>query len=404
MGDFYQNSCVTTFHNFKHRPIADMEQELVQCNNLHPISLIIPMPGSDLSRPALKNMVQVIKEIPYLNQVVVGLEAANTADFNQARDIFSALPQQNQIIWNEGPGMKNLQFRINEANIQLGNSNLGKNLWLCFGYALASQKADVVAMHGADILTYKREFLARLIYPVAASGFNYRFCKGYYFRADDTKINGRMVRLLITPLLRALKKLLGPLEYLEYLDGFRYALSGECAMQADVLNSIRIPNDWGLELGMLAEVYKNYTLNRICQVEIADRYDHKHHTESFDNPEKGLSKMSIDIARIIFSKLASEGCVFNEGLFRSIKATYQSIAFEILEQYHNDAVMNGYSFDRYKEERLVDLLARNVYQAGINFLSNPNMVPGLPSWKRVFSTLPDIGDEFVALVKKENEK
>jgi glucosyl-3-phosphoglycerate synthase len=99
MGDFYQNSCVTTFHNFKHRPIADMEQELVQCNNLHPISLIIPMPGSDLARPALKNMVQVIKEIPYLNQVVVGLEAANAADFNQAREIFSELPTRQIFSW-----------------------------------------------------------------------------------------------------------------------------------------------------------------------------------------------------------------------------------------------------------------------------------------------------------------
>ena len=46
-------------------------------------------------------------------------------------------------------------------------------------------------------------------------------------------MNGRVCRLLITPMLRALKKVCGTTEYLEYMDSFKYALSGEFAFQKD---------------------------------------------------------------------------------------------------------------------------------------------------------------------------
>lgn len=402
MGDFYQNSNITTLHNFRNRKIEDIEAELVKYSTRRPMGLIIPSLYSELSRPALTNIVNVLKEIPYLKEVVVGLDAANEDEFKRAKDFFADLPQHHRIIWNDGPGMKHLEYRLNEENIHPGNPGKGKNVWFSFGYMIASGKSEAIALHDADIITYNRDLLARLLYPVAKPSFNYKYCKGYYFRADEDKINGRMVRLLVTPLLRTLKKFLGQLEYLDYLDGFRYILSGEFSMRADVLKTIRIPSDWGLEVGILAEVHRNNAISRICQVEIADRYDHKHQAESFDNPEKGLSKMSFDISRSIFSKLASDGSIFSEGMFRSIKATYHRIALDMVEQYNNDAVMNGLQFDRHKEERLVDQLARNVYQAGISYLSNPNQTPVMPSWKRVVSAIPDILQEFNAVVEADH--
>ena len=69
--------------------------------------------------------------------------------------------------------------------------------------------------------------LARLFYPVAHPAFSYQFCKGYYFRLAEGRLKGRVSRLLVTPLLRALKIVLGSSEYLEYLDSFRYPLAGE---------------------------------------------------------------------------------------------------------------------------------------------------------------------------------
>ena len=79
-------------------------------------------------------------------------------------------------------------------------------------------------------------------------------------------------------------------EYLEYLNSYRYALSGEFSLRTDVLNDIRIPSDWGLEIGVLSEMNRNYANNRICQVDIADKYDHKHQDLSEADASKGLSK------------------------------------------------------------------------------------------------------------------
>ena len=53
-------------------------------------------------------------------------------------------------------------------------------------------------------------------------------------------MNGRVCRLLITPLLRALQKVCGTSDYLSYMDSFKYALSGEFAFQQDILNDIRM--------------------------------------------------------------------------------------------------------------------------------------------------------------------
>jgi len=403
MGDFYQNSYVTTLHNFRNRNFEDIESELVKYSKRRPIGLMIPSLYSELQRPALTEIVNILKDIPYLGEVVIGLDAANKDEFLKAKEFFSILPQHHRIIWNDGPGMKHLEFLLNEENIHPGNPGKGKNVWFSFGYMIASGKSEAIALHDADIVTYDRELLARLVYPVVKPTFNYKYCKGYYFRADEEKINGRMVRLLVTPLLRTLKKFLGQVDYLDYLDGFRYILSGEFSMRADVLKTIRIPSDWGLEVGILAEVHRNNAVSRICQVEIADRYDHKHQTESFDNPEKGLSKMSFDISRSIFGKLASDGSIFSEGMFRSIKATYHRIALDMVEQYNNDAVMNGLTFDRHKEERLVDQLARNVYQAGVSYLNNPNQTPVMPSWKRVISAIPNINEVFYNIVEEDNK-
>jgi len=45
---------------------------------------------------------------------------------------------------------------------------------------------------------------------------------------------------------------LGDHEYLEFMDSFRYPLAGEFSFRRDVLSDIRIPSDWGLEVGVLS--------------------------------------------------------------------------------------------------------------------------------------------------------
>ncbi len=404
MGDFYQNGIVTTLHNLVRRPVEELEAELMGFRKARPMSLVLPSLYSELEGPALENIVQELGKVPYLDQVVIGLDRADEAQYRHALEYFSELPQNFRVLWNDGPRLRDIDLKLREQNLAPTEMGKGRNVWYCFGYVLASGVSKSVALHDCDILTYSRDLVARLIYPVANPGFNYMFCKGYYARVADSKMNGRVSRLLVTPLIRSLKKVCGPSDFLDYLDSYRYPLAGEFSFRTDVINDLRIPSDWGLEIGVLSEMKRNYATNRLCQVDIADVYDHKHQDLSPEDASKGLSKMSMDIAKALFRKLATNGEIFSNEKFRTIKATYFRIALDFVETYQNDAIINGLTFDRHKEEKAVELFAQNVMRAGAYFLDNPMDTPFIPSWNRVTSAIPDIKEQLLEAVELDNEE
>ncbi|MEP0496236.1 MAG: glycosyl transferase [Paraglaciecola sp.] len=401
MADFYQNGIVTTLHNLSERPIEDLEKELMGFAKKRPMALILPSLFSELEGEALPNIINHLSDVPYLSQVVIGLDRADLEQYQHALKFFGKLPQNHRVLWNDGPRLKALDAKLESLGLAPKELGKGRNVWYCMGYILATGKAESVALHDCDILTYDRGLLARLIYPVANPQFNYEFCKGYYARVAEGKINGRVSRLLVTPLIRALQKVVGHNEYLEYMDSFRYPLAGEFSFRRDVLNDIRIPSDWGLEIGVLSEMQRNYSHNRLCQADIAKTYDHKHQDLSADNENGGLSKMSIVITKALFRKLATQGETFTNETFRTLKATYYRIALDFVETYHNDAIMNGLNLDIHSEEKAVELFAGNIMTAGESFLDNPMETPFIPSWNRVVSAMPDVLDELKDAVEKD---
>jgi len=401
MGDFYQNGIITTLHNLSQRPLEDLEAELLSFSKKRPMGLILPCLFSELETDAMPLILSHLKEVPYLKQIVIGLDRASEEQYREALAFFSELPQNYKVLWNDGPRLRAIDAKLQREELSPEQPGKGRNVWFCMGYVLASAEVESIAMHDCDILTYDRELLARLIYPVANPNFNYEFCKGFYARVASGKINGRVSRLLVTPLLRALKKVIGPMDYLEYLDSYRYPLAGEFSFRRDVMNDIRIPSDWGLEIGVLSEMTRNYSNNRLCQVDIADIYDHKHQVLSPEDASTGLSKMSIDITKAVFRKLATNGVVFNQETFRTVKATYFRIALDFVETYRNDAEINGLTLDVHGEEQAVELFARNIMKAGNHFLENPMETPFIPSWNRVSSAYPGLQDEILAAVEAD---
>ena len=401
MGDFYQNGIITTLHNLSDRPVEQLESELLEFSKQRPMGLILPSLFSELEGQALPAILDELVKVPYLSEIVIGLDRADQQQYQQALGFFARLPQRHRVLWNEGPRLQALDKQLQNLDLAPKELGKGRNVWYCMGYTLASGVAESVALHDCDILTYDRSLLARLIYPVAHPRFNYEFCKGYYSRVADGKINGRVSRLLVTPLLRALMKTLGDMEYLDYMDSFRYPLAGEFSFRRDVLNDILIPSDWGLEIGVLSEMYRNYANNRLCQADIADVYDHKHQELSAMDDNGGLSKMSIDISKALFRKLATRGVTFNTETFRSLKATYYRIALDFVETYHNDAVMNGLTLDIHSEEKAVELFAENIMKAGEAFLDRPMERPFIPSWNRVISAIPDVLQQLLEAVEAD---
>lgn len=404
MGDYHQNGAVTTLHNLTQRPVDELERELIGFSRQRPLGLVLPSLYSELQTPALEGIVQELRRVPYLNEIIVGLDQADGDQFRHAYEYFGRLPHHLRILWQDGPRLRKLDSMLLEKGLAPSQPGKGRNVWYCYGYALASRRADGIALHDCDIKTYKRDLLARLIYPVANNKFSFEFCKGYYARVTDTNIGGRVTRLLVTPLIRAMSKVCGNNPFLDFLDSFRYPLAGEFAIRRDVINDLRIPSDWGLEIGVLSEMQRNYSNNRICQVDIADRYDHKHQDLSPEDASRGLSKMSIDIAKAMFRKLAIQGETFSSDKVRTIKATYYRVALDFVEVYQADASINGLRFDRHSEEQAVELFASNIVRAGDEFLRNPMDQPFVPAWNRVISAVPGVLDELLAAVEEDRRE
>ncbi|HYM36913.1 MAG TPA: glycosyl transferase [Nitrospiraceae bacterium] len=402
MSDFHQNGVVTVLHHLGTPNLEQLEAELERHATTNPIALVLPSLYAELARPALKGIVETLKHVRYLHEIVVSLDKASALEFRLAKEYFSTLPQRVRIVWNDGAHIQDILKLLVSHEIDIGLQGKGRGCWTAFGYVLARRQSKVIALHDCDILSYNREFLARLCYPVANPNLGYEFCKGYYSRVAD-RLYGRVTRLFITPMLRSLQQLAGPHPLLTFLDSFRYPLAGEFAMVPDLARINRIPGDWGLEVGVLAEVYRNCALRRVCQVDIADTYEHKHQILSADNPDAGLLKMCADITKALFRNLASEGVVLPEGVLKTLRATYLQAAQEAISRYEHDAAINGLKFDRHEERTAVEVFLKGIKLATEGFLDDPLGVPMISNWSRVAAAVPDIFGRLIEAVEDDHE-
>ena len=306
------------------------------------------------------------------------------------------------MIWNDGSRIQQILKRLTDNAIDVGLAGKGRGCWTAFGYVLARHQSKVLALHDCDIVSYDRQYLARLCYPIANPNLGYEFAKGYYSRITD-RLHGRVTRLFMTPLLRSLQQLVGTHPLLTFLDSFRYPLAGEFAMVSDLAWINRIPGDWGLEVGVLAEVYRNCALRRVCQVDIADAYEHKHQELSADNPDAGLLKMSADITKALFRNLASDGVILSDSLLKTLRATYLQAAQDAISRYENDAMINSLQFDRHQERTAVEVFLKGMKLATQSFIEDPLGVPMISNWSRVVAAVPDVFGLLIDAVESDHE-
>ena len=407
MGSFYQNGIVANLHDFSYGTSSEdnykkLENDLIYFSKDNPMELILPCLFSEINGKALPNIISEINKTKFLNHIVVGLDRANNDEYIKSFNFFKKLQIPFSILWNDGPRLMELDKELKDKGLSPKEFGKGRNVWFCIGMTLARGKAESIALHDCDILTYEKSLLAKLFYPVANPVFNFQFCKGYYPRVADGKMNGRVSRLLVFPLLLAMEKTIGRSDYLDFMKSFRYPLAGEFSFRRDLLPRLRIPSDWGLEIGVLSEMQRNHASNRICQVDLAQKYDHKHQDLSENDDNAGLSRMSIDITKALIRKLATQGNIFTLETFRSIKATYYRAALDMIDIYRSDAQMNGLTFDSHIEEKTVELFALNIMKAGESFFENPMETPFIPTWNRVLSAIPDFLDRFKESVELDN--
>ncbi len=405
MADFHQGGVVTTLHRLGRTDVGRLERELVSYSDTRPIALVLPCLYSELKDVALKGIIQTLECVPYLRQVVVSVSGTQRRDeFDELRNAFAGVRtlagEGPTLVWNGGPRLQHLYARLRDEDLDPGGDGKGRSCWMAYGYVLATNVSQVIALHDCDIRDYGRELLARLCFPTANPHLDYEFAKGFYGRATD-RLYGRVTRLFMTPLLRAMKSILGALPMLEFLDSFRYPLAGECSMALDLARINRMPADWGLEVGMLAEVYRNCSLRRVCQVEISENYDHKHQDLSEGDATRGLHRMVLDISGSLFRHLASYGVEFDAGFLNTLTAAYVRVAQDAISSYGADAALNGLFFERHEEELALETFSRALRAAGLGFVRDPMGAPAIPNWNRVSSALPDFLDELREAVAED---
>lgn len=403
MSDFFQNGIITTLHDLGGRSDAGLAAALTRQVASTPLSLVLPCLHSELRGPALAPFVQQLATIPWLSEIVIGLDQADASGYREARALFSQLPQPHHLIWNDGPHLGALLEELRGHGLAPGERGKGHNVWLCLGLVQSLGRARVVALHDCDVVNFQPRMLARLVAPLLHPDSGFVFTKAYYPRISDGVLYGRVSRLFVTPLLRALRRCVPPSRYLEFLDSFRYPLAGECALRWSAARRLHLPCDWGMEIGVLSELFRDHSTRQLCQVDIATAYDHKHQDlpAQAADADASLGRMSRDIALGLFRGLAAQGQVLDMALMRSLVSAYARIVLDLLDSYAADAELNGLRLDRGEETRAVSLFASCLLEAGRSFVQEDQHWSITPTWDEVCHRIPEALPRLAAAVEAD---
>lgn len=404
MPDFYQHGLITTIHDFRTSQLEQLEGRLRKDVKINKVGLVLPVTAADMRAEPFSQIVQHLRGADYIDTIAVVLGAAPAeSDYRETMQAVAPLGGKANVLWTDGPRIQAVYEQLIQAGFPLGTPGKGRSVWTAFGFLLADSNLKTFVLHDCDIVDYDRTLLARLCLPMVHPTMDFEFCKAYYARVTD-RMHGRVVRLLVAPLIQALLQTFDDDRFVRYLNSFRYPLSGEFAITSNLARSNRIPSDWGLEVGTLAEVFRNTSTKRVCQVDLCRLYEHKHQALSLDDRSSGLMKMATDILTTIFRTIASQGTVLDQCHFTTLRSTYLRSAQDAIRQYNADAILNGLSFDRHAEEAAVEGFADCMITAGDLYRSDPTGAAAIPNWARVLTAFPDFPADLRQIVAADAQQ
>jgi len=390
--DFSQER-ITTIHDYC-IDTDKLSERLHKLKNKRRASIVLPILYEEIKNRALVKIVEELNKCEYLYQVIIPLAADDNDQYKAVLDFFEQLQIPKLVIWCNGPRVQKALDEMKDDGIDITSfRGKGMDVWIALG--VASLDSYSIALHDGDIVNYTSDIPTKLLYPITEPNLNYYFNKGFYARVnlDDKTMHGRVYRLFVQPFLDALIEDVGcECKILDFLKAFRYTLSGEFAMTSDFALNIRIPADWGLEVGLLAEVYKNAAFKRVCQTDLG-YYEHKHKGMSRDW-DKGLCKMVGDIFTTLMRVVSETTSThISPSFLHSIRIKYKCHGQDLISKYYADAFCNDLSYNRHDEEMNIDLFSKTIITKGKEYLEGPLDVL-LPNWVRVLSAIPDLREQF----------
>ncbi len=382
--DFNQKK-IANIHDF-YLDFEMIRDRLRSLKGKFPSGLIIPILGDDVRSPVLAKMVAEINQCDYLAKVFIALSAQKKTDYEEALKLRAQFEVPCQIVWCNKPQVLTVLEELKRNGLDVTQlCGKGKDLWITIG--IASLELFAFVIHDADIVTYDKMLPTKLLYPTIEPNLDFFFTKGYYARINYEKraMYGRIQRLFINPLLEVLQEKLHFSKFVTYLQSFSYPLAGEIAIYSELATHLRFPCDWGFEMGLLAELYRNASYRRICEVDLG-LYDHRHKAIDVN----GLLKTAEDCLITLLRTLTeTENAEISEPFLIGLQVAYRRLAQDKIKQYHADATCNSLSYDRHEEEANVDALSNVILSGGRKYLENP-IRSQLPDWLRAVAAMPNI--------------
>ncbi|MCY4037767.1 MAG: glucosyl-3-phosphoglycerate synthase [bacterium] len=142
----------------------------------------------------------------------------------------------------------------------LGNQpGKGEALWK----SLFSSTGDIVVWCDSDVANFGAHFITGLLGPLLADR-SIGYCKGFYQRpvGADQRGGGRTTELVARPLIALL---------FPELSGIVQPLAGEYAGRRDVLERVPFVQGYGVEMGLLIDVWRLAGYSAIAQVDLGTR-------------------------------------------------------------------------------------------------------------------------------------
>lgn len=164
----------------------------------------------------------------------------------------------------------------------------GENLWK----ALYLLDGDIITFVDSDIKNFHSRFIYGIIGPLLESE-DIGYVKAFYNRPriiQDKVVKrrgGRVTEILARPLLNT---------FYPELSGVVTPLAGEYAGRREILEKIPFYVGYGVEVGLLIDIYIKFGLDTVAQVDLGTMM-HKH------KDLKGLGKMSFDILRSFLNRM-----------------------------------------------------------------------------------------------------
>lgn len=356
MADFVQTQNLYT--------LSDLcfDEAQVDLQNYHTTTIVMVIPCSvhHLKNYLILDLLNKLKLITYLTEIVVVINGIPSAATEQVLAL-KALDARITILLESGQDTHLLSDYLAIKSKPL--SGKGFALWLGYFYILQKyEKRVLIATLDADLKNFTPALLLKLLFPLVhcAAEFN----KGYYVRYSQNKLDGRLTRLLLFPLLQAMRRQTDLTGLLDFLIEFRYPLSGEMAISSDLLRNLNLRTAWSYDLSLLTQIYEYATISSIYQTEISNNHQHQHRDSASDG-DHGLQVVAVDIIDYL--------CGLYPFDFKQLATDYLSIASRFIDQYQLLAAFNGLNFSVEAEKELARRLGLLIHDGNCGSVTLPKI-------------------------------